>query len=137
MRPIAQSLEAVSDKSKSRLVVPVKLRQQVIGYIGLESDDPNHEWSRDDIAIVEATADQAAINLENARLLEATQHQAKREQMMRQVVTCVRETLDLDMVLQTTVREISQAMNIKEAEIRLGPENRSGNGKERPDEQTS
>jgi GAF domain-containing protein/HAMP domain-containing protein len=111
---------AQSRKEKSQLIVPVKLRDQMIGYIGLESDDPNHRWLPDDIAIVEATASQAALTLENARLLAETQRQAEREQAMGHIAAQVRETLNLDSVMQTAIRQISQALNVYEAEIRLG-----------------
>lgn len=103
-----------------RLTIPVSLREQVIGYIELESDDPDYEWSADEIAIAEATANQAAITLENARLLAETQRQAEREQMMGIIAMRVRETLNLESVLQTTIREIGQVMNIDEIDIQLG-----------------
>lgn len=104
----------------NKLVVPVKLRDEIIGYIGLESDDPGHQWTEDEKTIVEATANQAALTLENARLIVETQRQAGREQMMAQVAAQVRASLDLETVLQTAIREIGHAMDIDDVEIRLG-----------------
>jgi GAF domain-containing protein len=116
------STDLPSDESrrKGALVIPVMLRGEMIGQIGVESDDPNHLWNEDEIAIIQATANQAAVTLENARLLAETQRQAQREQTMAQIAAQVRTHLDLDSVLQTAIREIGQAMNINDIEIRLG-----------------
>jgi GAF domain-containing protein len=113
-------LDNLVQPDSGTLVVPVKLRDQFIGVIGLESDDPEHQWTEDDLAIIEATANQAALTVENARLLETTQRQAEREQIMGQIAARVRETLDLDSVLQTTVTEIGRSLNLGQVEIRLG-----------------
>jgi len=77
-------------------VVPIKLREQVIGHIGLESADPAHQWTKDEIAIVEATADQAAQTLENARLLAESQHKAAREKLAGEVTSRMRASMDVE-----------------------------------------
>jgi GAF domain-containing protein len=105
---------------RSTLLVPVTLRDQIIGVIGLEEDDPNFQWSADEIAIAEAAASQAALTLENARLLEETQQQAIREQMIGQIAARVRETLDIDTVLKTTLHELGSSLDVSEVEVRIG-----------------
>jgi GAF domain-containing protein len=105
----------------NRLVVPVKLHGQIIGTIGLESEDPSHQWTEDEIAIVEATANQAAQTLENARLLAETQQRAAREQLTGEVTARMRASLDVESVLRTAVEEIYQAIKPDNLVIQLMP----------------
>ena len=111
-----------SENGSQKLVVPIKLRDQVIGFIGLESGDADHEWTPDEIAIAEATANQAAVSLENARLLAESQLRAAREQMVGEVTSRMRESLDVEIVLRTAIDEIYQALNLENLVIQLSPQ---------------
>ena len=106
--------------SKDRLMVPIQLRDQVIGVIGLESDEANHHWSEDEIAIVQATAAQAALTVENARLLAESQRKAMREEQSGEITSRIRSSLDMETVLHTAMSEIAQRMGISQIEIQLG-----------------
>ena len=64
--------------AKSALVVPLRLRGQVIGALDFVEADRDREWSEDDIALVEAVADQVALAVENARAYEEIQKTAVR-----------------------------------------------------------
>jgi GAF domain-containing protein/HAMP domain-containing protein len=109
-----------SKNGSQKLIVPVKLRDQVIGFIGLESDDADHEWTTDEIAIVEATANQAAVSVENARLLKESQLRAAREQMVGEVTSQMRASLDMDLVLRTAIRQIAEKLGVAQVEVHLG-----------------
>ncbi len=109
-------------RPKGLLQVPVRLREQVIGYIGLEGSSPDHQWTPDEIAIVEATANQAAQSVENARLLAETQRQAAREKLAAEVTGRMRASLDMENVLQIALQELAQRMNIAQVEVHLNAE---------------
>ncbi|MBN1146550.1 MAG: GAF domain-containing protein [Anaerolineales bacterium] len=111
-----------SDNGSQKLIVPVKLREQVIGFIGLERDNPSQEWTDDEVAIVEATANQAALTVENARLLAESQQRAAREQIVGEVASQMRASLDMDIILQTAIREIAEKLGVSQVEVRLGAE---------------
>ena len=102
------------------MLVPIQLRDQVIGVIGLESDEANHHWSEDEIAIVQATAAQAALTVENARLLAESQRKAMREELSGEITARIRSSLDMESVLQTAMNEIAQRLGISQIEIQLG-----------------
>jgi GAF domain-containing protein len=95
------------------------LRGQSIGVLGLEDPEGTRHWSEEDQALVEAVSQQLALALENARLLEETQRRAASEQLIGQVTTRMRETLDVDTVLQTAAREIREALGLSKIVIRL------------------
>lgn len=112
------------------LLVPVMLREQSIGVIGVEQDETTSQaagqpgsagsgWSESQISMLQAIANQAALTIENARLLAETKRQAQQQQRISTLATSVRQSLDLDSVLATTVQEIGLLMNIPEVEIRL------------------
>jgi GAF domain-containing protein/HAMP domain-containing protein len=111
----------------STLATPLVLRGQVIGIIGLEKDDPNYVWTVDEIAIVEAAAYQASLTLENARLLEKSQRRAANEQLIGDISSRMRQSLDIDTVLQTATQEFYKALGLHEVTIKLT--NAEGNGK--------
>lgn len=105
------------------LLVPVMLRSEVIGVIGLQEVDADYEWSSDEVAVVEAAATQAAITLENARLLEESQRRAAQERTLAEATARMRETLDIQSVLQTATDEIYQALGLSEMTVWLSPRN--------------
>jgi GAF domain-containing protein/HAMP domain-containing protein len=123
VHPIDLTMEALPDhlpgSRRGLLRVPVKLRDQVIGAIVLENQDPGHVWSQDEITLVEATANQAGLTVENARLLAESQRRAQREQLAAEVTDRLRASLDMETVLQTAVREIAQRLGIAQVEVQL------------------
>jgi PAS domain S-box-containing protein len=63
-----------SSPSRSELCVPMRVAEQVIGVLNVESDEPNH-FTPADQQLLQLLADQAAVALENARLYRDLQHQ--------------------------------------------------------------
>jgi GAF domain-containing protein len=113
---LAQGLKPGND----RMLVPIQLRDQVIGVIALESEEADHHWSDDEIAIVQATAAQAALTVENARLLADSQRKAMREELSAEITTRIRSSLDMETVLHTAMNEIARRLGISQIEIQLG-----------------
>jgi len=114
---------------KNILNVPISLHGQKIGKIALERKSEIHRWTAQEESVAEEVAAQTALALENIRLIERTRQRAFREQAIASITARVRETLDLDTVLRTTAREIQQALNLHEAEVRLIPQDKPGDAK--------
>jgi len=102
------------------LAIPIKVRGNVIGVIDTFKPAESGTWTLQEIALAETLADQLGTALESARLYQDTQRRAAREQLTGQVTARVRESLDLDTVLQTVVRELGETLNLAEARVRLG-----------------
>jgi GAF domain-containing protein/HAMP domain-containing protein len=62
---------------QSALVTPITLRGQIIGALGLQETEGARQWTADEIALVEAVADQMALAIENARLFEEAQRRLR------------------------------------------------------------
>lgn len=101
------------------LAVPIKLRDQIIGVIDLHETDDSREWTEDDVAIVTEIADQAAQALENVRLFEQTQQQARREQLTATIAARLRAAPNVEGVLKATVHEIRRALGVSHGVVRL------------------
>jgi GAF domain-containing protein len=105
-----------------RLAVPVKVRGEVIGVIDFSKPAGDSTWTDEEIALVESMTEQLGVALDSARLYQDTQRRAVRERLVGEVTSRMRETLDLNTVLQTAVREMGLALDVDEVEVRLGTE---------------
>jgi len=104
------------------LEIPLQLRGQVIGTITLSRSESAPHWTRRDRELATEIANQIALAVDNSRLLEEIQRSAARDQLVAGISARMRETLDLETVLQTAAVELQKAFNLKEAEIRLEPQ---------------
>jgi GAF domain-containing protein len=104
----------------SALVVPIALRGAIIGVLGIHDDEGGRRWTEDEISLVEEVVARMAQAAESIRLLDDTQHRVAREQVIGGVTAHLRETLDVDTVLQTAVREIRKALGLHDVTIQLG-----------------
>ncbi len=119
-------LNPAPEHSTPTLAVPVKFRDQTIGLIHIESADPNHPWTEDEVALAQAIADRAALALENARLFEEATRRAEQEATIAQVTTQIGASTDFERILQTTIRELGRALGASRSFIQIG----TANGKE-------
>jgi GAF domain-containing protein len=108
--------ESEPGNSESRIEVPLALREQVIGKIELASDA---EWTPEQKNLIETVASQAALALENARLVEESQSVAQREHQLAEMTSRIWTATSIDGILQTAIRELGQALELNEATIEL------------------
>lgn len=106
-------------QQQTELVVPIVLRGQTIGILGMEDPRGTRQWAEEDRALIEAVSRQLALALENARLLEDTQRRAAREQLVGGIIARMHETLDMNTVLKTAVCEIGDALDLAKVEVRM------------------
>jgi GAF domain-containing protein len=116
---LAQESRSLSGQNGT-VSIPLRVRRQVIGTLVVERGPDRSEWSATDLGLIQEMATQAAQAMENARLFEQSQRMAARERLVGEVTTHMRETLDMNTILQTAVREIAQSLNAQRAELRLG-----------------
>lgn len=126
--PPLQPSEIAAGELHDRLVIPIRLRDQVIGLIGIENDDPERAWSEDEVAILQSTAEQAALSVENARLLAESQRKALREQVTGEITSHLRSSLDMETVLRTAMNEIAQKLGVAQLEVQLRPQTGAPDG---------
>lgn len=120
------------------IVAPIKLQNQVIGgmYFHQAGDSLQANWSEQELALVQAIADQVAQTAENLRLFEETREQAGREQAIREVTDKLRAAPSLERLLETAARELGQRLEAPQTVLEVGirtddpgPVYQSGNGR--------
>jgi len=104
------------------LATPLKLRDQVIGVLGIHCDDPHRRWSDDEIALIEAVSEQMSLAIENARLFEETGRRAGRERIIADITQQVWASGELERVMQTAVEQLGAKLEASKVVIRLGTE---------------
>ena len=118
----AEGAELRSDAGAqlSALVVPILFGNQPIGALGLRDVTGRRHWGEVDVGLVQAISEQFAQAAESLRLLDETQRSAAREKTVTRVTARLRETFDMDTVLQTAAYEMWDVLNLAEAEVRIG-----------------
>jgi PAS domain S-box-containing protein len=119
-------------ETRSEMALPLIARHQAVGAMTVQSEE-QAAFSDEDIAVLQTMADQVANAIENARLLEETQRSADRERLVGEITARMRETLDMDTVLKTAIREMGDTLGLAKVEVRLTdeiaqPENGHGEG---------
>ncbi len=109
--------------------VPLAIRGESIGSVRLEMDAK--EISPEERSLIDSVAYQAAQALENVRLLEETQRRADRERIAAELSAQIWASPDVDAILRNALKELGQALNATEGEIRLefNPASVAGNGR--------
>jgi len=106
-------------ETRTGLAIPIIVRGQTLGVLGIEDPSGERQWSEEELTLVQAIGQQLGQVLENARLVEATQSRAARERLTGAATARMRESLDMETVLQTAIREIGEALDLHDATIRL------------------
>ena len=91
------------------LSLPVKLRGEVIGTVDVHSVD-NRRWDQDELDIVSAIIERAAIAMENARLLAESQKRAAKERTIGEISAKISAQSDIDQLLKTAAQELTRTL---------------------------
>ena len=102
------------------MAIPLKVREQIIGVLDAYKPSGASDWTDDEVALFQALVDQLGVALDGARLFQDAQLRATRDRVLGEVAGRMRETLDMDEVVKTAVREIGEALGIAEVEVRMG-----------------
>jgi len=124
MQTALESGQTVRGQDAAAVAIPIKVRDRVIGVIDGRKRDGSGQWTQEEIALMQTLAEQSAVALESARLYQDTQHRAAREQLAAQITARMRESLDVDRVLQIAAREFGETLGASEVKIRLTADDR-------------
>lgn len=99
--------------------IPLQVADRAVGFVIVQRATPG-PFSPVTVRLYETLANQAAVALERAQLLEETQQRAERERAIGEIAARMRETLDMETVLKTAVNEITAVFGLTALDIRLG-----------------
>jgi GAF domain-containing protein len=104
------------------LAIPIRAGGQVIGVIDARKPSGSGAWTAADVGMMEVLTEQLGVTLESARLYQDTQRLAVRDRLVSQVTSRMRESLDVQRVLETAADELYHAFGLDKVVIRLATE---------------
>ncbi len=104
------------ESGDKRIQVSLSLRDQIIGQISMASTE---DWTPEQRNLIETIAAQAALALENARLVEESQTIASLERTTNEIIAKIWSSSTTDNILQTAARELGRALEAAEVDIEL------------------
>ena len=125
-KPILRELDLPTQADKiepagpagSPLSIPLRVRGEVIGTLDVWSHET--ELSDADVYLLATISNRISQILESTRLLQEAQRLAWREQQVNTIATQVRNSINLETILQNTVRELGKSLGATRAFIQLG-----------------
>lgn len=114
------SFYPISVDSNSVLAVPVAFGDRLLGVINVEStkialfDDNDEEF-------VTTLANNLATIISNIELVEQVRSQVDRQQKLFEITDKIRRSVDIETIMQTSVTEICNALNVRKATIEINP----------------
>ena len=124
-RPLPTVQDAVQKRkpvlTDENLTVPLMLRDQPIGAIGLQYDKKDRSWTQEEITFIQSIGEQFALAAETLRLLDETQQWAARERLVAEITTKLRASHDPQAILQTAAEELRIALSAKRVQALVKP----------------
>lgn len=103
---------------RSELAVPVRVGDQVIGVLNVESSRFN-AFDADDLALYSAIAGQLGVALENAHLYQREQQQRREAETLYRAAQALTTTLELREVLDRILSELQQVVPYDSATVQF------------------
>jgi GAF domain-containing protein len=120
-RAVQQKHLTQESNGQSALAIPLTLRGEVIGAIGLERAG-GQSWSDDELTTIQTVTEQVSLALDAARLARDTERAAWRDRVVSETTAKVWASAELEEVLRAAVAQLGDKLHASEVVIRLGTE---------------
>ncbi len=107
------------DEVKAVVGVPLKSGLEVVGVIGLASQEEGHLFGQEEIELLNRISQLASIALDNARLYSAARRRLVELTTVQQVAQVINSSVRLEEIFQTIVSQVSQAFGYNLVSIYL------------------
>ncbi len=105
-------------RTRSEMALPLISRGCCIGALTVQSAEPA-AFSQEDVAVLQMMADQIAIAIQNARLLEAERRRAEELEALRQASLHLTSSLELQPVLEAIIEHVLRLVSADNTHIFL------------------
>jgi GAF domain-containing protein len=105
----------------SQTTIPVKLRGEIVGMLSVKTDE-ERKWSGDEMDIITAIVERAALSIESARLLEESRVAAEKERAIGEISTKISANTQVEMILKTAIRELGKQIGDARISVEIGIE---------------
>jgi GAF domain-containing protein len=107
---------------QATLAVPIILRGEVLGGLQVSEASQAREWTEDDLTFMQAVADQVALALDNARLIEEAERRAERERLVADISGRMFAANDLETIVQIASEELGRVLQVKQTTVKVRSE---------------
>jgi len=103
---------ASTNQDRATLATPIVLRGEVLGALGLQTEGAGHQWTSEDVELVEAVAEELGQAVESARLFEEAQYRAFQLQTAAEVSQAATAVLDFAALAEEAVNLLQQRFSL-------------------------
>ncbi len=96
---------------RANLIVPLIRNKELWGLMAVHQCSAPRKWQQDEIKFIQEVAAQFGVALQQAEALKQTQQQLKRERAIQSIVSQVRQNIDLQLIFNSTCREVRQFLD--------------------------
>ncbi len=121
----------VNLESKSILAVPVTYQDRLMGVLNVENTEVA-AYDETDQEIITTLSNNLASIFANIQLVDQVRLQVERQRQLYDITSKIRRSVDIETIMQTSVAEICNALNIKHASIEITGGATDGNGSHTP-----
>ena len=107
---------------KSILFVPLEVQKECLAMLALYHCESSHEWSNDELDLIELASSRAAIVSSRARAYDRIQELAKRESLLNTITSTIRSSLDPQKIFASITQQLGQALNSESCALSLWTE---------------
>jgi len=100
------------------LSIPIKLRGKVIGSVDVRAPE-NRQWDQDEMDIVSAIIERAAVAMESSRLLTESQKHAAKERTIGEISAKISAQSSVDELIKTAAQELAHTLPNTEIAIQF------------------
>lgn len=108
----------IGSSSRSILSVPVMYGNKFYGVINVESNEPG-SFDESDQEIITTLANNLGSIIANIELVDQISLQVERQRQLYEITGKIRRSVDLETIMQTSLSEICNALNIRKGSIQL------------------
>jgi PAS domain S-box-containing protein len=115
-----ETTATISSRSRSAMLIPFQFSGEPLGLLCIESEEIA-AFDQNDFELMLNFGNMLASIIFNNRLLTQVRRQAERQQVLFDITNKVRQTVDMQSILQTSVSEICRAVGAQRARIEISP----------------
>ncbi|NWG15091.1 MAG: GAF domain-containing protein, partial [Chloroflexi bacterium] len=104
--------------TRAEQAIPLIARGQLLGVLDIQSTGVDY-FTQDMQSTIEVLAGQIATAISNARLYEVAERTSRHERALGSIDRKIQEAVNVDEILQTTVRELGKALRVPYTAIEL------------------
>ncbi len=104
---------------KRAAVLPLLAKGRCIGALGVENPHGDRDFTPADADLLRELADYAALSVESLQAVEELSERERRAALINSVNSRIRQSLDLQVLLDTAVRELGTALRVSRCYVRL------------------